>query len=75
VAVTRSPSTSVSRRTLLSTGRVERGETALDTRLNEALSAEGETVHLMAERVPIPVGQLFTGGDSLGGDSVEIRGD
>jgi hypothetical protein len=54
---------------------VERGETARETRLKEALSAEGETVHLMAERVPIPVGQLFTGEDSLGGESVEIRGD
>jgi hypothetical protein len=54
---------------------VERGETARETRLKEALSAKGETVHLMAERVPIPVGQLFTGEDSLGGESVEIRGD
>jgi hypothetical protein len=60
---------------LLRTGRVERGETALETSPREELSAEGETVHLRAERVPTPVGQLFTGGNSLGGDSVEIRGD
>jgi hypothetical protein len=60
---------------LLRTGSVERGETARETRLSEELRAEGETVHLMAERVVVPGGQLFTGGDSLGGDSVEIRDD
>jgi len=54
---------------------VERGDTARETRLSDELSADDETVHLMAERVVVPVGQLFTGGDSLGGDSVEIRGD
>jgi hypothetical protein len=54
---------------------VERGDTARETRLSDELRADGETVHLMAERVVVPVGQLFTGGDSLGGDSVEIRGD
>jgi hypothetical protein len=60
---------------LLRTGSVERGETARETSPSDELSAEGETVHLRAERVPTPVGQLFTAADSLGGDSVEIRGD
>jgi hypothetical protein len=60
---------------LPSTGRLERGDTARETRLSDELRADGETVHLMTERVVVPGGQLFTGGDSLGGDSVEIRGD
>jgi hypothetical protein len=54
---------------------VERGETARDTRLSEELSAEGDTVQRRAVWVLVPEGQLFTGEDSLGGDSVEIRRD
>jgi hypothetical protein len=60
---------------LLSTGNVERGDTARDTRLSEELSANGDTVQRRAVWVLVPEGQLFTGEDSLGGNSVEIRRD
>src|ERR1035441_7951114 len=64
VAVTRSPSISVSKSTLPSTGSVEREETARETRARQALSADGETVHLMAEWPPTVLDQLFTAWDS-----------
>jgi hypothetical protein len=55
---------------------VERGETARDTRLSEELRADGETVQRREEwLLPVPEDQLFTGEDSLGGDSLEIRRD
>jgi hypothetical protein len=60
---------------LLSTGNVERGDTARETRLSDELSADGETVQRRALWVLVPEGQLFTGEDSLDGHSVEIRSD
>jgi hypothetical protein len=54
---------------------VERGDTARETRLSDELRADGETVQRRAVWVLVPEGQLFTGEDSLGGDSVEIRRD
>ena len=47
VAMTRRPLSVVSSSTLPSTGRVERGETARETRPRAALRAEGETVAFM----------------------------